>query len=220
MAKNNATVGPSVSRTAECAPSMESVSSRPCRLVAATSTIERFTVPATSIANPTSMRVTRSNIRRRGPASGWPCRSRASPECRYTACGITVAPSIAVASSTLSAPSKRGTNPSAASAERRRFDEQAGQESDRDDEQQAADHPLEHPLTAAVLHGQQQQRHRAGDDAADEKRKVEQAGSVRSRRRRLRRDRLPWRPFRPATSSRCGWGSGCGRRRLPAGSVR
>ena len=58
--------------------------------------------------------------------------------------------------------------------ERWRLDEQAGQESDRDDQQQAADHPLERSLAAAVLHGEQQQRHRAGDDATDQQRQVEQ----------------------------------------------
>ena len=59
-------------------------------------------------------------------------------------------------------------------SDRRRLDEQAGQEPDRDDQQQAGDHPLEHPLTASVLHGEQHQRHRAGDDAAEQQGQVEQ----------------------------------------------
>ena len=102
-----------MSATAACAPSMVSVPSRPRRLVAATSSRAILTVPATSIARPTSQRVARSSSARPGPTGWWPCRSRARPECRYTACGITVAPSIAVASNTLCAPSNRGTRPAA-----------------------------------------------------------------------------------------------------------
>ncbi len=49
---------------------MESVLSRPCRLVAATSSIARLTAPATSIASATSDRVTLSSQRRCGPAFG------------------------------------------------------------------------------------------------------------------------------------------------------
>ena len=75
-----------------------------------------LTAPAKSMASATSTRVTRSSRRRSGPGPLTPWRSRTSPECRYTACGMTVAPSIAAASITLSVPSKRGMRPSAAAA--------------------------------------------------------------------------------------------------------
>ena len=57
---------------------------------------------------------------------------------------------------------------------RRRGDEQAGQEADRDDQQKSGDHPLERPLAAAVLDGQQGQRHHTGDQPAEQQRQVEQ----------------------------------------------
>ena len=55
-----------------------------------------------------------------------------------------------------------------------RLDEQACQESDRDDQQQPADHPLERALAAPVLDRQQQQRHQPRDHATDQKRQIEQ----------------------------------------------
>ncbi|CPU62819.1 Uncharacterised protein [Mycobacteroides abscessus] len=83
---------------------MVSTPSRPRRLVAAASSMAMLTAPAKTIARHTSQRVMRSRRRRGSPSAGLPCRSRVRPECRYTACGITVAPSIAVASSRLSVP--------------------------------------------------------------------------------------------------------------------
>ena len=88
---------------------------RPRWLVAASRSRARFTAPATSMASVTSQRVARSSRTRPLPGAGCPWRSRASPECRYTACGITVAPSIAVASNALSVPSNRGIRPVATS---------------------------------------------------------------------------------------------------------
>ena len=87
------------------------------------------------------------------------------------------------------------------SGRRWRGDEQARQEPDRDDQQEAGDHPLERPLTAPVLHGQQHRatpRRRSGRPAAAAGRT---AGTARSRRRSPRRGRWPSRPPRPATSS-------------------
>ena len=98
--------------------------------------------------------VARNSLARAGPASGWPWRSRASPECRYTACGITVAPSMAVVSRTLRRRRSGGEGPPRP-VRVGSLDEEAGQESDRDDQQQAADHEFEVALPVAVLHGQQ-----------------------------------------------------------------
>jgi hypothetical protein len=52
----------------------------------------------------------------------------------------------------------------------RRRNEQAGQEPDRDNQQQAGDDALEHALASAVLDDQQHQRHDPGDHAADDQR--------------------------------------------------
>ena len=68
--------------TDACAPSMVSTPSWPRSPDAATSSIEMLTVPASTIATPTSVRVAEINLRRCGPGGTTPNRSRVSAECR------------------------------------------------------------------------------------------------------------------------------------------
>ncbi len=77
---------------------------------AATTSIVRLIRPASPIAIPTSTRWKRSSERRSASSRGVirPCTSAL---CRYTTCGITVAPRMPTASITLSVPSNPGTNP-------------------------------------------------------------------------------------------------------------
>ena len=89
-------------------------------------------------------------------------------------CGITVAPMMPDARSTLSAPSKRGTSPAASGAGLGRVDEQPGQEADRDQHEEHHDHALEGALAANVTDPQDEDRDGRGDERAEQQRQVEQ----------------------------------------------
>ena len=80
---------------------------------AAISSMLRLMTPATPSAMQTSIRAQRSRVRRSSWSAGR-IRRFVNAECRYTTWGITVAPMIPTARSTLPGPSKRGIRPAIA----------------------------------------------------------------------------------------------------------
>ena len=115
------------------------------------SSMAAFTPPATTIASPTSTRVTRSSRRRCGPRSGVPVPVAGQAGMQVHRMRHHRRAQDGGGQQHALRPAKSRHQPADDGIGRRCCDEETGREADRDQQQQSGDHAFEQLLAALVL---------------------------------------------------------------------